>query len=289
MTEETQLDSTRSIVAEPLLPTVESMENESMSNESMSAEIKSAEIKSAEMKSAEMNPPTDSVPNPEETPTAQTIDVESENFMLDPDVEPFDLSPDASAPDEEIEVSTQSDPQTSTQATGSQGTIAELSQSIESLKAQLEDRSTQYMRLAADFENFRKRTQKEKEEQEQQVKCSTVKELLPVVDNFERARTQLKPQTESEMVIHKSYQGVYRQLVDAMKKLGVSAMSAEGQEFDPNLHEAVMREATDAYPEGAILEELMRGYVLGDRVLRHAMVKVATAPDSDPASDSEDS
>ena len=278
MTEETQLDSAQAIVAEPLLPTVESMENESMSNESMSAEMKSAE--------------TNSTPaNLEETPTAQTIDVESENFTLEPDVEPFDLSPDASATDEEIEVSTQPDAQTNTQTPGSQATglqtIAELNQSIESLKAQLEDRSTQYMRLAADFENFRKRTQKEKEEQEQQVKCSTVKELLPVVDNFERARTQLKPQTESEMVIHKSYQGVYRQLVDAMKKLGVSAMSAEGQEFDPNLHEAVMREATDAYPEGAIMEELMRGYVLGDRVLRHAMVKVATVPNSDHASDSE--
>ena len=260
-----------------------------MSAETKSAEIKSAEIKSAEMKSAEtnletnlsaeMNPPTDSAPNSEETVTAQSgeqVEAESQNFTLDSDVETFDLSPDAVATVEEA--STQANA-AGAQPAGIQDTIAELNQSIDSLKAQLEDRSTQYMRLAADFENFRKRTQKEKEEQEQQVKCSTVKEMLPVVDNFERARTQLKPQTESEMVIHKSYQGVYRQLVDAMKKLGVSVMSAEGQEFDPNLHEAVMREATDAYPEGAIMEELMRGYVLGDRVLRHAMVKVAAAPD----------
>jgi molecular chaperone GrpE len=278
MTEETQLDPSQAIVAESSSPTVERMENEPMS-----AEMKSAETNLP----SEMNPPTDSVPNSEETPTAQTVDVESESFTLDPDVESFDLNPDASATDEEAEASTQSDDSTH-QTTSSQATIAELNQSIESLKAQLEDRSTQYMRLAADFENFRKRTQKEKEDQEQQVKCSTVKELLPVVDNFERARTQLKPQTEAEMVIHKSYQGVYRQLVDAMKKLGVSAMSAEGQEFDPNLHEAVMREATDAYAEGAIMEELMRGYVLGDRVLRHAMVKVAAAPDSENASEAEE-
>ena len=240
----------------------------------------------------EMNPPTDSVPYPEETVTAQSgdpVEAESQNFTLDPDVETFDLSPDAVATVGEAsdQANAQSDFQSDAQSPSLQATIAELNQSIESLKAQLEDRSTQYMRLAADFENFRKRTQKEKEEQEQQVKCSTVKEMLPVVDNFERARTQLKPQTESEMVIHKSYQGVYRQLVDAMKKLGVSAMSAEGQEFDPNLHEAVMREATDAYPEGAIMEELMRGYVLGDRVLRHAMVKVAAAPETDNASDSD--
>jgi molecular chaperone GrpE len=287
MTEETQRHLSEAIGAESFSSPIEHMENESKFAAMESAEMESAEMKSAETNLPELNPPTDSVPNSEETLTVQTVDAESENFTLDPDVEPFDLSPDASATDEEIEAATQSGAQSSPQTAGLQATIAELNQSIESLKSQLEDRSTQYMRLAADFENFRKRTQKEKEEQEEQVKCSTVKELLPVVDNFERARTQLKPQTEPEMVIHKSYQGVYRQLVDAMKKLGVSAMSAEGQEFDPNLHEAVMREATDAYPEGAIMEELMRGYVLGDRVLRHAMVKVAAAPDADNASESE--
>jgi molecular chaperone GrpE len=277
MTEEIQLDSTQTSVAASFSPTVESMESEPMSAETnLSAETN------------EMNPPIDSVPYPEETVTAQSgdpVEAESQNFTLDPDIETFDLSPDAVAT--VGEASTQANAPSDAQSLGLQATIAELNQSIESLKAQLEDRSAQYTRLAADFDNFRKRTQKEKEEQEQQVKCSTVKEMLPVVDNFERARTQLKPQTESEMVIHKSYQGVYRQLVDAMKKLGVSAMSAEGQEFDPNLHEAVMREATDAYPEGAIMEELMRGYVLGDRVLRHAMVKVAAAPETDNASDSD--
>ena len=77
------------------------------------------------------------------------------------------------------------------------------------------------------------------------------------------------------MAIHKSYQGVYKQLVDCLKRLGVSPMRPEGQEFDPNEHEAVMREPTDEYPEGTVLEELVRGYFLGERVLRHAMVKVA--------------
>jgi molecular chaperone GrpE len=274
MNEEKQPNLSQESVAAPSSPTVEPMENEPMS--------------------VETNLPTDPDPKPEEI-TAQITDAEPENFTLDPDIEPFDLSPDESA--EETETSPQHSTQDSapdstqdsapdstqgvTQIADFQATIAELNQSIESLKAQLEDRSSQYTRLAADFENFRKRTQKEKEEQEQQVKCSTVKELLPVVDNFERARAQLKPQTDAEMVIHKSYQGVYRQLVDGMKKLGVSAMNAEGQDFDPNLHEAVMREPTDAYAEGIVMEELMRGYVLGDRVLRHAMVKVAAAPEHD--------
>lgn len=150
---------------------------------------------------------------------------------------------------------------------------------IQSLKAQLEERSGQYMRIAADFDNYRKRTQREKEELDQQIKCSTINELLPVVDNFERARSQIKPQTEQETTIHKSYQSVYKQLVDCLKRVGVAPMRSEGKEFDPALHEAVMRQPTDDYAEGVVMEELQRGYMLGDRVLRHALVKVAAPPE----------
>jgi molecular chaperone GrpE len=164
----------------------------------------------------------------------------------------------------------------------------------EALKAQLEELNqqsdsfkTQSMRIAADFDNFRKRTEKEKEELEQRVKRVTLTELLPVVDNFERARSHIKPQNEGEMTIHKSYQGVYKQLVDCLKRIGVSPMRPEGQEFDPNLHEAVMREPSAQYSEGVVIEQLMRGYMLNDRVLRHAMVKVASAPEH-PIEDSEE-
>ncbi|MEH2467924.1 nucleotide exchange factor GrpE [Nostoc sp.] len=167
--------------------------------------------------------------------------------------------------------------------------LAELTQQIESLKTQLEERSTQYMRIAADFENYRKRTSKEKEELEVQIKRNTILELLPVVDNFERARSHLKPQSDGEMTMHKSYQGVYKQLVDSLKRLGVSPMRPEAQEFDPNLHEAVMREPTDEHPEGTVLEELVRGYYLGDRVLRHAMVKVAAPKEDTPVAQEDQS
>ncbi|MBD2296305.1 nucleotide exchange factor GrpE [Anabaena sphaerica FACHB-251] len=160
--------------------------------------------------------------------------------------------------------------------------LAQLTQQLESMKMQFEERNTQYMRIAADFENYRKRISKEKEEMETQVKRNTIMELLPVVDNFERARAHLKPQNDGEMTIHKSYQGVYKQLVDCLKRLGVSPMRPEGQEFDPNLHEAVMREPTDEHPEGTVLEELVRGYYLGDRILRHAMVKVSAAKEDTP-------
>lgn len=160
--------------------------------------------------------------------------------------------------------------------------ISILQQDVASLKSQLDQQvqqtesfKGQYMRLAADFENFRRRTGKEKEELEYQIKKNTVTELLGAIDSFERARSQIKPGTDGEMTIHKSYQGVYKQLVDGLKKLGVSAMRPEGEQFDPNYHEAVFREHTNEHPEGTVLEQLVRGYFLNDKVLRHAMVKVA--------------
>jgi molecular chaperone GrpE len=147
---------------------------------------------------------------------------------------------------------------------------------------------SQYLRIAADFDNFRKRSGKEKEETELRVKSDTIKELLSVVDNFERARTQIKPQNDGEMGIHKSYQGVYKQLVDSLKRVGVSPMRSEGQQFDPNLHEAVMRQPTEEHPEGTVIEELQRGYYLGDRILRHSLVKVAAPPEQLSAEDATD-
>ncbi len=152
---------------------------------------------------------------------------------------------------------------------------ANLKQLLDEKSQQAELSKAQYARLAADFENFRRRTVKEKENLEQQAKKNVITELLPVIDNFERARTQLKPDSEGEKAIHSSYQGVYKTLVECLKKMGVSAMRPEGQEFDPNFHEAMLREPTNEFPEGTVIEQLMRGYVLGDTILRHAMVKVA--------------
>lgn len=173
--------------------------------------------------------------------------------------------------------------------------MANLEQEIAALQLQLNEQTQQaeankkrYISLAAEFDNFRKRTQKEKEELEIQVKCKTIAELLPVIDNFDRARTQIKPTTDGEMAIHKSYQGVYKNFVDGLKRLGVSAMRPEGQPFDPSYHEAMLREYTDEHPEGTVIEQLIRGYLLGDQVLRHAMVKVAAGKDPDHDAESSD-
>ena len=168
-------------------------------------------------------------------------------------------------------------------------TIDFLQEEIDTLKQQLEEQTQQvdaykkrYISLAAEFDNFRKRTGKEKEELETKIKGKTLMEILGVVDNFERARTQIKPANDGEMGIHKSYQGVYKTLVESLKRLGVSPMRPEGQSFDPTYHEAMMREYTDEHPEGTVIEQLVRGYTLGEQVLRHALVKVAAPKEADP-------
>jgi molecular chaperone GrpE len=99
-----------------------------------------------------------------------------------------------------------------------------------------------------------------------------------VLDNFERARQQLNPQHDEALNLHRSYQGLYKQLVDVFKQLGVAPMRVEGEPFDPNLHEAVLREESHDHPEDVIVAELQRGYHLNGRVLRHALVKVSMGP-----------
>ena len=132
--------------------------------------------------------------------------------------------------------------------------------------------------VAADFDNFRKRQSRDQDDLRTQIACSTLSEILPVVDNFERARQQLDPQAEEAQTIHRSYQGLYKQLVDVFKQLGVSPMRVEGEPFDPNLHEAVLREPSEEHVEDVVIAELQRGYHLNGRVLRHALVKVSMGP-----------
>ena len=161
---------------------------------------------------------------------------------------------------------------------GAADPVSELEEKLASLKAEHEALSGQYMRLAADFDNFRKRQSRDSDDLRLQITCSTLGEILPVVDNFDRARQQLNPQHEEAQTLHRSYQGLYKQLVDVFKQLGVSPMRVEGEPFDPSLHEAVLREPSDAHPEDVVIEELQRGYHLNGRVLRHALVKVSMGP-----------
>ncbi|MCP9776469.1 nucleotide exchange factor GrpE [Cyanobium sp. Tous-M-B4] len=157
---------------------------------------------------------------------------------------------------------------------------SDLAGQLAALKAEHEGLNGQYMRLAADFDNFRKRQSRDSEDLRLQITCSTLGEILPVVDNFDRARQQLNPQHEEAQALHRSYQGLYKQLVDVFKQLGVSPMRVEGEPFDPSLHEAVLREPSETHAEDVVIEELQRGYHLNGRVLRHALVKVSMGPGS---------
>ncbi len=149
---------------------------------------------------------------------------------------------------------------------------------LEQLEKEHETLRSQYMRIAADFDNFRKRQSRDQDDLKLQLICNTLSEILPVVDNFERARQQLDPQGEEAQSLHRSYQGLYKQLVEVLKQLGVAPMRVVGQTFDPTLHEAVLREPSEEQAEDVITEELQRGYHLNGRVLRHALVKVSIGP-----------
>lgn len=142
----------------------------------------------------------------------------------------------------------------------------------------------QLLRLTADFDNFRKRTATEKDELSSRAKGDVVASLLPLVDNFELARTQVLPETEGEEKINNSYQGLYKQMVDILKALGVEPVDTVGAAFDPELHEAIMREPNDDVPDGTVLLEFRKGFRMGERLLRPAMVKVSFT-DSPSAAD----
>jgi molecular chaperone GrpE len=170
------------------------------------------------------------------------------------------------------------DPQAAAPLAEAAERVAQLEVELATARADYDNLNGQYMRLAADFDNFRKRQSRDNDDLRVQIVCSTLSEILPVVDNFDRARQQLNPQHEEAQNLHRSYQGLYKQLVEVFKQLGVSPMRAEGEPFDPNLHEAVMREESHDHPEDVVIEELQRGYQLNGRVIRHALVKVSMGP-----------
>ena len=188
----------------------------------------------------------------------------------------------AETPNDSVETSSASDPGSAAEASPQTGNNEARLEQLEREHTTLRDEHDvlrgQYMRIAADFDNFRKRQSRDQDDLKIQLTCSTLSEILPVVDNFERARQQLDPQGEEAQALHRSYQGLYKQLVDVLKQLGVAPMRVVGQEFDPTLHEAVLREPSDAHPEDVVIEELQRGYHLNGKVLRHAMVKVSMGP-----------
>lgn len=158
------------------------------------------------------------------------------------------------------------------------------SKELAALQEKYQQLQDQFTRLAADFENYRKRTL---EEQESLVKYGAQKsilELLPVLDNLERATSSLKEDSDPKL-LYKSFGMMQRQLMDGLDNIGVKKIPSVGQPFDPSLHEAVSQTTSAEFPEDTIMHEVQSGYQLHDKVLRPAMVIVSTgAPDNAEAS-----
>lgn len=143
-------------------------------------------------------------------------------------------------------------------------------------EAAVAEMQQRYMRLQADFANFKKRTAGEKLQISEVVKMEVLQNVLPVVDNFERALQVPQDKLTDELKSFvDGYEMIYKQLMTVLEKEGVVKIDAVGKPFDPNYHQAVMRVASDEYDNDVVVEVLQEGYLLGDKTLRPAMVKVA--------------
>ncbi|KAL9268842.1 GrpE-like protein [Drosera capensis] len=153
-----------------------------------------------------------------------------------------------------------------------------LEKKVVSLSEELLVAKDRILRISADFDNFRKRTDKERLSLVSNAQGEVIENLLPVLDNFERAKAQIKLETEGEEKINNSYQSIYKQFTESLTAIGVVPVETIGKPFDPLLHEAIMQEDSTEFVEGVIIEEYRKGFKLGDRLLRPAMVKVSAGP-----------
>ena len=144
--------------------------------------------------------------------------------------------------------------------------------SADALEAQLKEKNDRILRLQADFENFRRRTAKEKEELAAVITQNMLGDLLPLLDNFERAMAV--EQTDGE-AFRKGMEMIFTQLKEVLDKNGLEHIEAEGQPFDPNVHQAVMRVENPDVSDGTVTQVLQKGYRAKGRVIRPAMVQVA--------------
>ena len=139
------------------------------------------------------------------------------------------------------------------------------------IEADLAAEKDKYLRLLAEYDNYRRRSTREREAIYADVRCDTLKKFLPVYDSLSRALAQ----TPADDPARKGLEGIMNQYNAALSQLGVTAIEAVGQPFDANRHNAVMHIEDDAYGEGVVVEEFEKGFCIGDRVLRYSVVKVA--------------
>ncbi|TVY09114.1 nucleotide exchange factor GrpE [Paenibacillus cremeus] len=146
---------------------------------------------------------------------------------------------------------------------------------LEQLRKQADENQQRFLRAQADFDNFRRRTAKEKEEFAKYASLKLIEQLLPVVDNFERALAVSKDNKDHE-ALTKGVEMIFRQLDQVLASEGLKPMESVGTPFNPEFHQAIMQVESDEHEEGIVVEEVQKGYLLKDKVLRPAMVKVSS-------------
>lgn len=174
--------------------------------------------------------------------------------------------------EEAVEEDTEADAEEETDEEKSSGGFFKKKDKKDKKDAQIEELTDKVRRQMAEFENFRKRSEKEKTQMYEVGAKGILEKILPVVDNFERG---LKGMEESEDPFAQGMQMIYKQLMTSLEEAGVKAIEAVGQEFNPDFHNAVMHVEDDEFGENEIVEEFQKGYMYHDSVLRHSMVKVA--------------
>lgn len=191
-----------------------------------------------------------------------------ENKSTEVDEETVDVSEDEVeiVDDQTTDENSADQAEAQTEAVVSQEAFQTLEKDYEALKEKM-------LRLTAEYDNFRKRTQREKAADLKYKAQDLATDLVPVVDTFDRA-LQLKPDENSIDSFYEGMEMVYRQLMQALSQAGVEEIETEGETFDPNFHQAVMQVEDDQYESQAIVETLQKGYRLKDRIIRPAMVKV---------------
>lgn len=175
-------------------------------------------------------------------------------------------------PEIEVPDKNEEEPQTEEAAGEHTELVNKLEQDIAQLKEEKDEFQNKMLRIQAEFDNFKKRTQKERQAERKYQAQDIVNDLLPAIDNFERA-LQIEVTDETASFVE-GMEMIYRQIKDALASQGVEEIESVGAEFDPNIHHAVMQVEDEEKDSNIIVEEMQKGYMLKDRVIRPAMVKV---------------
>ena len=212
--------------------------------------------------------------------TADSGAPDSEECMADsgaPDSEECDAEEEAAGASEAEEETSEENPEGEEKKSWAEKRAAKKQAKVDkkedAYKEQITQLEDKVKRQLAEFENFRNRTEKEKAAMFEVGAKSVIEKILPVIDNFERGFATVDPEDEGDAFVG-GMQQVYRQLMKELADIGVKPIEALGQEFDPNLHNAVMQVESEEYESGVVAQELLKGYTYRDSVVRHSMVAV---------------